>query len=80
MDKKTRLHLDEMLKEYKPEETTEKIRELKHSQLIKESRILEEEILKSIATDLSNFNLDVTIRIHFGHKASNNVTFTSSAN
>ncbi len=36
MDKKTRLHLDEMLKEYKPEETTEKIRELKHSQLIKE--------------------------------------------
>ena len=35
MDKTTRLNLDKMIKEYDAEETTETIRELKHSKLIK---------------------------------------------
>ena len=36
MDKTTRLNLDKMIQEYQSEETTEKIRELKHSKLIKD--------------------------------------------
>ena len=36
MDKTTRLNLDKMIKEYGAEETTEKIRNLKHSKLIKD--------------------------------------------
>ena len=34
MDNQTRLNLNRMIKEYNPEETTEKIRSLKHSKLI----------------------------------------------
>jgi len=36
MDETTRLNLDKMIQEYKTEETTEKIRNLKHSKLIKD--------------------------------------------
>ena len=36
MDDKTRLHLQKMVKEYGSEETTDKIRKLKHSKLIKQ--------------------------------------------
>ena len=36
MDDKERLNLSKMLKEYQTEETTDKIRELKHSKRIKE--------------------------------------------
>jgi len=35
MDQKMRLNLDKMIQEYQPKETTEKIRKLKHSKLIK---------------------------------------------
>ena len=43
MDDKSRLHLQKMVKEYGSEETTDKIRELKHSKLIKQDveRLLE---------------------------------------
>ena len=36
MDESTRLNLSKLVKEYKPEETTQKIRELKHSDKIKQ--------------------------------------------
>ena len=36
MDETTRLNLDKMIQEYGAEETTEKIRNLKHSKLIKD--------------------------------------------
>lgn len=36
MDESTRLNLSKLVKEYKPEETTQKIRNLKHSDKIKE--------------------------------------------
>ena len=36
MDQKMRLNLDKMIQEYQPKETTEKIRKLKHSKLIKD--------------------------------------------
>ena len=36
MDETTRLNLDKMIQEYGAEETTEKIRKLKHSKLIKD--------------------------------------------
>ena len=43
MDDKSRLHLQKMVKKYGSEETTDKIRELKHSKLIKQDveRLLE---------------------------------------
>ena len=34
MDDKSRLHLQKMVKEYETEETTDKIRDVKHSKLI----------------------------------------------
>ena len=36
MDKQTRLNLTKLVKEYKSEETTEQIRKLKHSNLIRQ--------------------------------------------
>jgi hypothetical protein len=36
MDDKSRLHLDKLIKEYNPENTTSKIRELKHSKKIRD--------------------------------------------
>ena len=36
MDESTRLNLSKLVKEYKPEETTQKIRKLKHSDKIKQ--------------------------------------------
>ena len=36
MDDKSRLHLQKMVKEYETEETTDKIRDVKHSKLIKQ--------------------------------------------